>query len=310
MRMRAGNGRRTFLQAALAAGVGTAVFPRAAVARTSKRTALRLGYAAITWQGEDEAAIADIAALGFHGIQLRGGAFDRWKEKPDELRRLLQEKGLALLCLSSGAINVDPAEDTDYMSAHLAHARFVKAAGGERLQILSERPKGRAPTAAEFERLGRRLSTLGQRTRDLGVRLLYHNHMGAYGEGPEDVARVLALTDSKAVGLLLDIAHYQQGGGDPVAAVKRHKDRLSMLHLKDVIGPLPGDTKPARESYKFVELGRGKVNVQGVIEALETVGFRGPVVVELDGVTDTCTSARDCAAANKKYCLETLGLRL
>src|SRR6266700_2224687 len=35
---------------------------------------IRLGYAAITWGGNDWQAMDDIAALGFHGIQWRANA--------------------------------------------------------------------------------------------------------------------------------------------------------------------------------------------------------------------------------------------
>jgi inosose dehydratase len=323
--------RRGFLQAAVAASAGAALLPRFAAtgdsihpslelsafgggtpgaAKAATGPALRLGYAAITWGGQDDKAVEDISALGFHGIQLRATAVERWGTKPEELRRLLDEKGLKLLCMSSGTVDAEPAKEAEYLATHVKNAEFVKAVGGEKLQILSRRPEGRAPTPAEFERLGKLLTILGQRTRDLGVPLVYHNHMHAFGEAPDEIAKVLELTDPKAVGLLLDIAHYQQGGGDPVAAVSRHQERLTMLHLKDVIGPLPGDTKPPRESYKFVELGRGKVDVKGVVAAVKRVGFRGPAVVELDAVTAEGRTPKDCAALNKQYCVETLGLVL
>ena len=322
--------RRGFLQAAVAASAGAALLPRFAstgdgirpslelspggagskASKVTKAPALRLGYAAITWGGQDDKAVEDIAALGFHGIQLRATAVERWGAKPEELRRLLEEKGLKLLCMSSGGVDADPAKEAEYLATHVKNAQFVKAAGGEKLQILSRRPEGRPPTPEEFDRLGALLNTLGQRTRDLGVPLVYHNHMHAFSEAPEELVKVLERTDPKVVGLLLDIAHYQQGGGDPVAAVSRHKDRLVMLHLKDVIGPIPGDTKPARESYKWVELGRGKVDVKGVIAVVRKVGFQGPAVVELDAVTDPSKTPKDCAALNKQYCLETLGLTL
>src|SRR5690242_3168014 len=49
---------------------------------------IKLGYAAITWNGEDRQAIEDIASLGFPGIQLRSNLL---KEIPDpnETRKLL-----------------------------------------------------------------------------------------------------------------------------------------------------------------------------------------------------------------------------
>jgi len=299
--------RRTFLRIAAAAAAASSL-PRSLRAVTPAAPAIRLGYAAITWQGKDDQAIDDISSLGFHGIQLRAAAVERWGAKPEELRGLLQKKGLALLCLSSGDVDADPAQRSKYVDLHAQHARFVKAVGGDVLQVISERPKDHAPTPAEFERLGQLLNEIGRLTSDLGVRLVYHNHMNGFGEAPDEVARLLDASDRRFVSLLLDIAHYKQGGGDPVAAVTRHKDRIAVLHLKDVKGPLPGDTRPARESYEFVELGRGTVDVPGVVKALRAISFSGPAIIELDKVPGGARSPKEAAADNKRYAVETLGL--
>lgn len=303
--MRADAGRRGFLRAAAAAAAGVAL-PRAI--RAEPRLALRLGYHAITWDGRDEQAIDEIAALGFHGIQLRANALQTYGECPAQLQRRLEQAGLALLCFSSGSVDAVAERESEYLETHLVHARFVHAVGGGMMQVTSRRPRDRAPTAAEFERLGRLLTEIGRRSADAGVRVVYHNHMGAFGEGPEEVARVLEVSDGRFVGLLLDIAHYRQGGGDPAAAVLRHRERLAMLHLKDVVSPAPGDRRP--QSYRFVELGRGRVDVPGVIASLERIGFRGPAVIELDSVSDPARTPRECAAINKRYVVESLGLSL
>jgi inosose dehydratase len=299
--------RRRFLQAAVAAAAGAAFAPRSPAAGSF---AVQLGYASITWQGQDEQAIDDIASLGFKGIQLRAPVIERYGVKPEELRSRLRDKGLALLCFSSGSVDADPAREAEYLETQLKHARFVKALDGRFLQILSRRPPDRAPTPAEFERLGKLLTKVGQRVNGVGLRLVYHNHMGAFGEAPDEVARVLEVTEPNAMGFLLDIAHYQQGGGDPVAAVARHRDRLEILHLKDVVSPVPGDKKPPRQSYQWVELGRGKVDVPGVIAALKKASFQGPAIIELDRSPDPARTPKDCAALNKKYAIETLGLKL
>jgi inosose dehydratase len=300
------NARRRFLQSAAAAAAATALPGRL----RAEGFAIQLGYAAITWQGQDEQAIDDVSALGFKGIQLRSNTVERYGSRPQELRARLRDKGLALLCFSSGNVDADPDREQAHLETHLRHAQFVKALDGRFLQVVSSRPKGRAPTPAEFERLGKLLTELGRRVGETGLRLVYHNHLNAFGEGPDEVAKVLELSDPKSVGLLLDIAHYQQGGGDPVAAVARHRDRIQILHLKDVISPLPGDGKPARESYQWVELGRGKVDVPGVVAALKKASFAGPAIIELDRSPDPARTPKDCAAINKKYVTETLGLAL
>jgi inosose dehydratase len=217
---------------------------------------------------------------------------------------------LALLCFSSGSVDAVPEKEKEHLEKHLQNARFVAALNGKVLQVISTRPKDRAPTPEEFARLGKLLSELGRRTREVGVRLVYHNHMNAFGESPEEVARVLELTDPQYVSLLLDVAHYLQGGGDPVAAVSRHKDRLAILHLKDVRTLPPAEVRPGRPPYQWVELGKGRVDLPGVIAALKKISFDGPAIIELDAVTASCQTPADCAAANKKYAVETLGLSL
>ena len=270
---------------------------------------LELGYAAITWGGKDRQAIEDIAAVGFHGIQLRTSVLAEYGDKPAELRRILEEKGLQPLCFSSGSVEA-VGQLAPQIETHVGHARFVAALGGSFLQLISTRPKDRAPTRQEFKFIGALLTGIGTKTHDLGVRVVYHNHMHAFSESPEELARLLDLTDPRYVSLLLDVAHYAQGGGDPVAAVKRHRDRLAVVHLKDVIGPLPGATGDLRYSYKFVELGRGRVDLPGVVGALKAVRFHGPAIVELDAPPEPEKTPKDCALINKAYVTEKLGLAL
>src|ERR1043166_9712011 len=85
--------RRDFLATAIAA---TCV-PRWRVARAR----VRLGYAAISWNGNDRQAIDDIAALGYPGIQLRLSAMTTWGDRPAELKELLAAHRLTLVALSS-----------------------------------------------------------------------------------------------------------------------------------------------------------------------------------------------------------------
>src|SRR6185295_5739779 len=107
-------------------------------------------------------------------------------------------------------------------------------------------------------RLGKLLTELGKRTADLGVPVVYHPHMNSLGEKPDEIDAVLAAADRKHVRVLFDTAHYQQGGGDPVAAIRKYRDWIDVLHLKDVRPAPPALPAPA-SPYQFVELGRGRV---------------------------------------------------
>jgi inosose dehydratase len=267
---------------------------------------IQFGYAAITWGGNDRQAIDDVSSLGFRGIQIRSNAVEEFGSA-QPLRDLLQKHNLTFVALSSGGISID-APQAGEITKHVAHAKFLLDAGGKYLQVTDDRPKGREITSADCKRLGLLLTELGKRTADLGIALGYHNHMGSMGERPEQVDWILEATDPRYAKLELDIAHYYQGGGDPVKAIEKYSDRLLFLHIKDV-EELPNVTDP-QKNYRFVELGRGEVDLPAVFKALDKVKFRGWAVVELDDVPDKTRTPKECATISKKYLQEKLGVTL
>ena len=293
-------GRREFI-----AGIGALAVVRPVWSAGSD---IRFGYAAITWGGNDRQAIEDIAAAGYRGIQLRASAVAEWGDKPSVLKQLLDRHGLTMVALSSGNLLIEPSAAREDREKHLRHARFLRDAGGTFLQLTDERPKRRAVTAADYRRMGQLLTELGKRTADIGVTVSYHNHMNNLGERPEEVRAVLEAADPRYVKLQLDTAHYQQGGGDPVKAIREYRDRLSFLHIKDLESPVPGATGDLSRSYRFVELGRGEVDLTGVFAALKEIGFRGWAVVELDRVPDDARTPKESALISRTYIEEQIGL--
>ena len=291
-------GRRQFLALLAASGLVRLKADAAA------QPAIRPGYAAITWGGKDELAIQEISEVGFKGIQLRGPAFDVWGSRPADLKALLAKHDLTFAVLSSGNLRIDPAVEAQQIELHLSHAKFVRDAGGQMLQVIDEKPRDRMPGPDDFKRLGALMSELGRRTAEIGVPLVYHHHMNSVGEPPAAIDAIVAASDPRHVGVLFDIAHYQQGGGDPVAAIRRFKDRIKVVHLKDV---RPIDAAPG---YQWVELGRGRVDVKGCVAALRDVGFGGWAIVELDRVVDAGGSPKASAEANRRYVTNELGLVL
>lgn len=292
--------RRNFLQnSALAAAMTCASnsWLEAAV----KKGDIKIGYSAITWGGKDEQAMTDLSGLGFKGIQLRANTFGPYRTKVSELKDALVKNKLKLCMFSSGNVDVDPAKFESTVDTHVAHASFVKALGGNAMQLTNSlRPKDRAPSVEELKKLAQVMNEIGKQTADLGVQAVYHNHMNQLGETPEEVDVIVQAMDPRYIKLLLDIAHYKQGGGEPHEAIVKYKSILHSLHLKD--------TKPAetKSGYKFVELGQGRVDVPAVFTALDKIRFKGWAVVELDGVPDPEKSPLICADINRKYITEVL----
>jgi len=287
--------RRRFVGGVAAVGASTLV-SRSLPAQSRPR--LKVGYASITWGKEERQAIDDISSVGYAGIQMRNNAVSEFK--PDELRTLLQQRNLKFVALSSGDVSLDAPVEPQF-DTHVTNAKFVKALDGFYLQILDQlKPYPRKATPDECVQLGKMLTELGKRVSDVGVKLGYHNHMNTLSEHPENLQRVMDASDPKYVGLELDTAHYVAGGGDPAEAILHYRDRLLFLHLKDVVD-IPLDTPGARYPFKFVELGRGRVNLPAVMSALRKTNFQGWAIVELDKVPDASHTPKQCAEISKEY---------
>lgn len=270
---------------------------------------MRFGYAAITWGGNDVQAIKDVGEVGFRGIQLRSPILKDFGDKPKALADLLKAHKLQFVALSGGGPRNDAYIAAEEIATQVKHATFMREAGGLYLQMTdSARPKDGKPDAKAFKALGRLLTEIGKRTADLGIPVAYHNHMRSLGEGPDEVDALMDAADPKYVKLLLDVAHYAQGGGDPAKAIRKHRDRILFLHIKDVESLAP--TAESTSNYRFVELGRGRVDLPEVFGALNEIKFRGWAVVELDSVPDKTRTPKESAIISKKYLEDRLGMNV
>lgn len=253
-----------------------------------------LGYSSITWSGQDEQAIKDIASLGFKGIQLRANTFSKYGENPAALKALIDQSGLQLCMFSSGNVEIDPAKVDASIAQHVKHANFVKALGGTSIQLTNSlRKKGLKPEEKDLIRLAEVMNEIGAKTKEIGIQATYHNHMDQFGETPEEVELLVQHMDPSKIKLLLDVAHYFQGGGNPAEAVLKYKKVLHSLHIKDV-----RQTEPR---YRFVELGQGKVNLEEVFANLDKIKFKGFAIVELDAVPDAGKTPFSCAETSKEF---------
>ncbi len=309
--------RRKFLGTLSAAGGSAAMLARSVAGTSLTRFArpaagatpdIRIGYASITWGGKAEQAIDDISAVGYHGIQLRSDDITQFQ--PTALRDELHKKNLEFVALSSGNVHIEPSSHDSDLAAHMAHATYMRDSGGYYLQVLDQEPGRSDFSAADYKYFGSVLTEIGKRMLDIGIPLVYHNHLNSVSEHPEGLARLFDAVDSKYVKLLFDIAHYQAGGGDPVKGIAQYKDHIALLHIKDLGKPfdLPADNP--RRLEDFVELGRGNVNIPGVFDALHRIKFHGWAIVELDSENDKSRPPKESAEMSKKYLEDKLGIHV
>lgn len=268
-----------------------------------QKSSIKFGYSSITWSGKDIQAIEEISSLGFKGIQLRANTYPIYKDNPQVLKTALERAGLQLVMFSSGNVEIATDKVEASIAQHVRHAEFVKQLGGSAIQLTNSlRKKDQIPTKEELVQLAEVMNEIGAKTKAIGIQSTYHNHMNQWGETPEEVDVIMANLDPNKVLLELDVAHYFQGGGDPAKAVIKYKKILHTLHIKDVESPVKGKEDQPK-SYKFVELGEGKVNLKEVFKNLDKINFAGWAVVELDGVPSPDKTPLQCAITSRDFIL-------
>jgi inosose dehydratase len=146
-----------------------------------------------------------------------------------------------------------------------------------------------------------------------GLRTVFHHHCAGYVETPPEIDTLLSLTDPSLVGLVLDMGHYMFGGGNPLEALKKHKDRIWHIHFKDCHPGIAAKSRNEGWDYfksvangVFCELGKGSVDFKSIVSELKEQKYSGWIVVEQD-VLPGMGNPKVCAQRNRDY-IKSLGL--
>ena len=146
-----------------------------------------------------------------------------------------------------------------------------------------------------------------------GLRTVFHHHCAGYVETPAEVDQLMALTDPTLVGLVLDMGHYQFGGGDPLTALIKHQSRIWHVHFKDCHTEIAANSRTEGWDYfksvgsgVFCELGKGAVDFPAIVKELHNQNYEGWITVEQD-VLPGMGNPKVCAQRNREY-IKSLGL--
>jgi inosose dehydratase len=269
---------------------------------------VRIGINPLSWMNDDlpalggetalETALSEGKEIGYEGFEL-GNKFP--KDGP-ALKAKLDAFGLA--CVSgwySGFLAEDSVEaEIERCKAHMSKLQYngVKVvvygecAGTIQGQIdtpLAKRP--RFASDALWKAYAQRLNAFGAHLKKTyGITLAYHHHMGAYVESPDDVDRLMALTDPASVGLLYDTGHAYFGGAtEPDLLLKKHVARVVHVHCKDVRPKVISQARNDGWSFlsgvlngTFTVPGDGVIDYDAILSTLHAAGYQGWLVVEAE----------------------------
>jgi inosose dehydratase len=169
-------------------------------------------------------------------------------------------------------------------------------------------------TPPQWDAFARRAERVAAAVRDeTGLRTAFHHHCAGYVETPAEIDALLSRTDPSRLGLCLDTGHLAFAGGDPLAVLATHGDRVWHVHFKDCEPALAAQARLEGWDYHtavrrgiFCELGRGMVPFAVVLDALRARHYDGWIVVEQDVLPGVGTPAAS-ATRNRQY-LRQLGI--
>jgi len=122
---------------------------------------------------------------------------------------------------------------------------------------------------------------------------------------------IQAVGGHKRFGFNFDPSHLGYQGVDYVKFIRTFGDRIYHVHMKDVwwgrgdgtVGVFGGHTSfgDARRNWDFRSVGRGQIDFESIIVALNDVGYNGPLSVEWeDSRMDRIHGATESAAYSKR----------
>ncbi len=116
---------------------------------------------------------------------------------------------------------------------------------------------------------------LDKMVKEFDIKLAIHNH------GPEDKhfptpqsVYEAAKPYDKRIGLCIDVGHAARAGADPATDILKYRDRLYDMHFKDISNTTPNGAP--------MEVGRGVLNIQAMLESLLKIHYQHLVSFEYE----------------------------
>ncbi len=175
--------------------------------------------------------------------------------------------------------------------------------------------------AAGFQQFADRWNPILDEFNNCGVRFALEVHPTEIAFDIYTAQRALEAVDHRPeFGFNFDPSHLHWQGVDPVEFIRAFPDRIYHVHIKDAITTLDGrngilashlNFGDARRGWDFRSPGRGAVNFEEIIRALNVINYQGPLSVEWEdcgmdrefGAIEACQFTRsiDFSPGNRAF---------
>lgn len=288
---------------------------------------IRIGNAPCSWGVEFAGdprnppwrkVLSDCAAAGYTGIEL--GPIGFMPEDPAVLGDALAEFGLELIGGVVFRPFHDPSKWAEVMDASVRTCRALAAHGARHLVLINSISPRRAPTAGradaaekmdreEWSAFRGRIATIARLgAEEYGLTVGIHAHAAGFMDFEPELERLLEEVDEGILKICFDTGHHSYAGFDPVAFMRRHIQRISYMHFKDIDPAVKANVIARGTGFYdacgqgiFCNLGKGDVDFTAVRHILLDAGFEGWCTVEQDCDPTLDVSPIDDARKNRTY---------
>lgn len=212
-----------------------------------------------------EGTLRTLAELGYSAVEAAGF----FGHSAKEVRDMADKYGLEITSTHTGFEALFNGFDNT--------VKFHKELGCSDIVI----PWGAFFTAPEVENFIEQVNKCIPKLRAEGMRLHYHNHAGEFLPNQDGLVVMPEYISRTELMLEPDVYWLCVAGIDPVKFIEEHRNRISVVHLKD--GKLFDPTKPYPANHSSV-LGQGEVPIDAVREKAVELGLR--IIVENEGAAD------------------------
>jgi sugar phosphate isomerase/epimerase len=150
------------------------------------------------------------------------------------------------------------------------------------------------PDKAAWIRCAKAMDTAGEKLRDAGITLCYHNHAHEFEryDGQPVLELIYETAAPENLAAQIDAYWAQFGGDDPVRLLRKYAGRCPLLHVKDM---------EAQEPHTFTEVGRGILDWPAIFAAAKDADVRWYIVEQDECRGDSLESARISAEFMRRH---------
>jgi len=238
---------------------------------------------------------------GFDGFETHDVDVLQYLKSEEKFLGMLSEKGLQLASIhlagltpTTGGFNPfswfrRTVWQSRWVPKILEFASSVKGELPVRTVIVGGIHRKEGPKESDFLNTAKILNKWGKACKEINVEASFHPfYFNQLVSREEELSKLCELIDPDLVHLTIDIGHCTRCGCNPMEIIQSYKDWINHVHFRDI-----------SKDGILVQIGDGIIDLKSVYKLLESIGYKGWVIVEHDWVLLERAKATPVESAKK-----------